>query len=27
LGLSALHAFGYGLPIVTDDDETRSPPE
>jgi glycosyltransferase involved in cell wall biosynthesis len=27
LGLSALHAFGYGLPVVTGDSERHNPPE
>lgn len=27
LGLSVLHAFGYGLPVVTGDRENKSPPE
>lgn len=27
LGLSVLHAFGYGLPIVTGDREDQNPPE
>ena len=27
LGLSVLHAFGYGLPVVTGDREDLNPPE